>query len=360
MSQTNQTDTVNNSNEITVKDLIIKIKSGIKYLKSRWRFILIFAIAGSAIGLLYAFEKKTTYTAVSTFVLEDNSKQGLLGQYAGIASLAGVDIGVGSGGGIFQGDNILELYKSRLMIQKALLTEVNIDGKNQLLIDRFISANRLREQWSKNAKIGNISFSGDATKFNRIQDSLIIDIVDLFNKEILSVNKPDKKLSIIAVSVTTNDELFSKLFADNIVETVNNFYVQTKTKNAAQNVQLLQKQADSLRIVLNSSLSGVAAAIDAAPNANPAMLSLRVPSQKKQIDVQSSTAIYSEVIKNLEISKMSLRQETPLIQKIDEPILPLEKNHIGKIKGLFVGLILGFFLSLVYLSVSKIYNKILS
>jgi len=322
------------SEEISLKEVILKIRSGWRYLLSN-RIIIIFAsLVGAILGLTYSYLKKPVYTATSTFVIEDN-KSGGMSQYAGLASLAGIDLGGGSNG-IFQGDNIIELYKSRLMIEKALLSKITINGKNGLLIDRYIDFNHLRDTWKKNDHIDSISFAGDPEKFGRKQDSIVINLVNLFNKSVLNIEKPDKKLSIIKVDVITNDELFSKVFNDKLVETVNDFYVQTKTKKSSQNVLILRKQADSVRKVLNGSISGVAAAIDAAPNANPNQLILRVPSQRKQVDVQASTAIYSEIVKNLELSRMSLLQETPLIQLIDKPVLPLPFSKLGKLKGILI------------------------
>lgn len=358
MNKGDQGKAVNNSDEISVMDLAVKIKSGIGYIKSKWLVILATSILGALIGLGYSIFKKPTYAAVCTFVLEDSGKSGALGQYAGLASLAGIDLGGGNGGGIFQGDNILELYKSRLMIEKALLSEADFNGRKQLLIDRYVSNNDLLTKWKERDNIDAISFKGDPEKFNRKQDSLITDIVELFNKKFLSVGKPDKKLDIIGVQFLSPDELFAKEFTNKLVENVNNFYVLTKTKKSYLNVQVLQRQADSVKQILNKSISGVASAIDAAPNANPLMLTLKVPSQKKQIDVQASTAVYGEIVKNLEISKISLRQEMPLIQVIDKPVLPLAVNKVKKVTGIITGLILGAFLSVGYLLFRKILTKV--
>jgi len=354
MDTTDQT-----NNEVSAKEIVQKIGLITRYLKSQSIKIIAFAIIGGGGGLIYSFVKKPLYTAVSTFVLEEGGKGGGLGQYAGLASLAGIDLGGGGGGGIFQGDNILELYKSRRMLEKTLLSTVNITGKDQLLIDRYINFNDMRKNWKEKDKIDSISFNGDPLKFNRKQDSIITSIIEAINKSVLSVSKLDKKLSIINVVVKTPDELFSKHFNTKLVETVNDFYTQTKTKKSAQNIQILQRQADSVRTVLNSSLGGVAYAVDAAPNANPALSSLRVPSQRKQIDVQANSAIYSEVVKNLEISKISLRQEAPLIQMIDEPVLPLTKTKLGKIKATLMGIILGAFLAIAVLLTLKAYKFIL-
>jgi uncharacterized protein involved in exopolysaccharide biosynthesis len=48
------------------------------------------------------------------------------------------------------------------------------------------------------------------------------------------------------------------------------------------------------------------------------------PSARKQVDVQANTAILTELVKQSELAKVTLRKETPLIQVIDRPILPKE------------------------------------
>ncbi len=355
----NQEQTLADSDEISLKEVILKIKAGWNYLLTKWLIILISGVIGGILGLVYSYYKKPVYIATSTFVLED-SKSGGLSQYAGLASLAGIDIGGGVAGGIFQGDNILELYKSRLMIEKTLLSIVNINGKKQLLIDRYIDFNNLRDKWKRNDKIESISFNSNSENFYRKQDSIISNLVLNFNKKVLNVNKIDKKLNILKVDVATDDELFSKEFNNKLVETVNNFYTETKTKKSTQNIMILQKQADSVRKVLNYSIGSVASAVDAAPNANPALLTLRVPSQKKQVDVQATSAIYNEIVKNLELSKIALRQETPLIQLIDKPILPLPVEKFGKLKGFLLGFVGACFFVIFYILFKKMVNNLLN
>lgn len=360
MSQGNSEGNSINSEEFSFKEIVFKFKSGIAYLTTKWVTILLISLLGGALGLAYSFVKKPLYAAKSTFVLEEGGKAGGLGQYAGLASLAGIDIGSAGGGGIFQGDNILELYKSRLMIEKVLLSSAMFNGKQQLLIDRYVDFTKMREKWKKDKDIGDIQFFGNPENFNRKQDSIITKVVEIFNEKNLSVSRPDKKITIINVNFTSEDELFSKEFVIKMVKIVNDFYVQTKTKKSAVNVNVLQHQADSVRTVLNSSISGVASALDAAPNANPALLSLRVPSQRRQIDVQSSSAIYTEIVKNLEIGKITLRQEMPLIQVIDQPVLPLTKTKVGKIAATAVGIFLGAFIGVLFVALKKIANNVMS
>ena len=336
--------------ELSIKDVLLRYKLVVKYLKTKILIIVAFGVLGGAFGLIYAFIKKPVYTATCTFVLDESkSSGGGLSQVAGLASLAGIDLGGAAGaGGVFQGDNIMELYKSRKMIEKAILSEITVNNKKQLLIDRYISALELRKKW-KQKGIDTINFLGASDNFNRTQDSIITDIAKAINKKVLDISKPDKKLTIIKVDISFVDELFAKEFNDKLVTTVNDFYIKTKIKKTSTNVNVLQRQADSVKAVLNSSLGGVASSIDAIPNANPLHSILKVPSQRKQIDVQASTAIYAEIVKNLELAKISLRQEAPLIQVIDNPVLPLEKEKLGKISMLMLGFVIGALLCSIFL-----------
>jgi hypothetical protein len=344
--------------EISLKELILKSQEWWKYLLNKWLVILIAGLIGGALGLTYAFIKKPIYTAETTFVLEEGDGSGGIGQYAGLASMIGIDLG-GGGGGIFKGDNILELYKSRRMIQETLLSIDTFDGKKQSLIERYIEFNKLREGWYKKPNLSDLHFER-TQKFTRIQDSVIGKFVDIIGGGMLEVTKPDKKLSIISVKVQSGDELFAKSFADNIVNKVNAFYVNTKTKKSLENLAILQNQADSVRQVLNASIGGVAAAVDANPNLNPAFQKLRVSSQRKQIDVQASGAVYQEVVKNLELAKISYRNEKPLIQVIDEPVFPLKRDKLGKAKGILLGGIIFGFLVIVVLLLRKTLKNMLA
>lgn len=334
------------SDEISLKELIFKIIVLYKYLLSKWILLVILGLTGSAIGLFLAIKKKPVYTATTTFVLEDGDKTPSFGGLGGLASLAGIDLG--GGGGLFQGDNIIELYKSRVMIQKTLLTRANFDGKQELLIDRFIASNKLKKAWTK-TDWSKANFA-DTSNLTVVKDSVLREIVKIINKQYLMVGKPDKKLSLIKVDVKAEDELFAKAFSDELVSSVNKFYIQTKTKRSTQNVNILQHKTDSVRRIMNGAINTAAAVTDATPNLNPARQSQRIaPVQRSQFSAETNKAVLGEFLKTLEMSKANLLKETPLIQVIDYPILPLEKEKLGKAKAMVIGGLLLGFLGVFYL-----------
>jgi uncharacterized protein involved in exopolysaccharide biosynthesis len=124
------------------------------------------------------------------------------------------------------------------------------------------------------------------------------------------------------------------------------------------NMAILQKQTDSIRAELNGAITGVAAASDETFMLNPAMNIRRAPSARRQVDVQANTAILTELVKQSELAKVTVRKETPLIQVIDRPILPLPKERFGKAKGLIMGGFLAGFLTVLFLIVRRLLREL--
>jgi len=345
-----------NSDEISIKDIFINAGLWYKFVLSKWKIVVIFILIGLGLGYYYATTKKLQYIAVTTFVLDESSGGG--GQMSGLGSIIGVSLG--AGGGIFQGDNLFELYKSRAMITKALLSKIIVNGKSEALVDRYLDFTGTRASWrEKNLPWKDIVFKNNISDGSRIQDSIINRIVKDINKKNLDVSKLDKKLSILKVEVTAEDEIFAKEFNEQIVKNVNDFYVQTKTGKSVESLNILQYQADSLKAELNKNITSIASSIDANPNANPARQILRVPSQRGQINSDANKAMLTEMLKNLEVTKMSLRRETPLIQVVDGPLYPLDQEKFSKIIGAFIGGFLAAFFVIIYFTIIGMYKFIM-
>jgi uncharacterized protein involved in exopolysaccharide biosynthesis len=347
--------------EISLKELILKIKDWYRFLLTKWLVIVAAGIIGAAIGVGYAFTQKATYTASLSFVLEDEkSSGGGLSGTLGLASSLGIDLG-GSAGGAFSGANFIELVKSRNIVEKSLLNPITVNGKTQSFTQYFIDFNELNKEWDTKPLLNEISFApyADRSKFTLQQDSILGNIY-ISVLQMLTVGQKDKKVSIITIDVKSADEFFSKAFAENLANEVSSYYIEIKSKKAKQNMEILQQQTDSIRAVLNGSILGVATAVDNTFGLNPAMQVQKTVISKKQFDVQVNTAILTQLVTNLEMAKVSLRKETPLIQVIDRPILPLKKEKVGKLKSLILGSFLAGFLTVLVLIFKKLFAGILA
>ncbi len=349
------------NDEISLKELIQKIQEWIAYLKAQWKLIIGIAALGGIIGFVYASFQKPSYLATTTFVLEEDKGGGGLGGAMGLASSFGFDLG-GGGGGLFTSSNIIELMKSRLVVEKTLLNPVQVAGKEISLADYYIQINKLNEGWAKKPSLANINYpvNADRSKFSLEQDSILQTISAGLTKNNLVIAQKDKKVSIISLTVKTESELFSKLLCEQLLKETSDFYIETKSKKSRLNVDILQRQADSIRAELNGAITGVATASDNVYNLNPAFNVKRTPSTRRQVDVQANTAILTQLVAQLELSKVSLRKETPLVQLIDRPILPLEKDKVGRLKSLVLGGFLAGFLTVLYLVFGQLYRKMVA
>jgi hypothetical protein len=364
--ENNQIENSNNDNdEISLKELIIKIKEWGTFFKSKRKLIFIAGIIGANIGLTIALFEKPTYKAVLTFAMEEDKGSGGAGLTGalGLASSFGIDLGGAGGGGAFVASNLAELMKSRLLVEKVLLEPIVISGKTITLAEYYIQINELREDWEKTPTLKNIQFlpNVDRSTFTLQQDSILQKIhKSLIDKEHLSIMQKDKKVTILSIEVTSENELFSKIFCESIAKETSDFYIETKSKKSKINVTVLQRQTDSVRNALNGAITGVANETDNVYNLNPAFNIKGAPSKKKQIDVQANTAILTNLVVQLELAKITLRKETPLIQIIDRPILPLQKEKFGKLKSIALGAILAVFLYILYLVFGRLYRKVIA
>ena len=352
-----------NNEEISLKELIQKIKEWVAYLKTKWKIIFLAGVFGAAIGLVYAIFQKPTYKAVLTFALEeDKGGGGGLSGAMGLASSFGIDLG-SSGGGAFAGTNLMELMKSRLLVEKTLLNPIVVKGDTISLAEYYIQINELREKWTKKPELKNIVFlpNADRANFSLQQDSILQTIFkSLTDLKSLTISQKDKKVSITNIEVISESEKFAKAFCENLAKETSEFYIETKSKKSRLNTEILQRQTDSIRNELNNAITGVAAASDNVYNLNPALNVKSSPGKRRQVDVQANTAILTQLVAQLELSKVTLRKETPLIQVIDRPILPLEKEKVGKLKSLILGGFLAGFLTVLYLVFSNLYKKLVA
>lgn len=196
-------------------------------------------------------------------------------------------------------------------------------------------------------------FTSENQLRSRKEDSVLQKICLSISKS-LQIEKVDKKSDIISVQYRSGNELFAKIFVEELVNNVISYYIDYKVKKTKQNVTILQRQADSVRNLINGNIVDIAVSSDL--NVNPTRQIVRTGIQRKQVDAQVNGALYTELVKNLELSKLSLRKETPLVQIIDSPMLPLEKKKKGR---LLTGIVFGFlgcFLTLCYYASKKIFQ----
>ena len=325
---------------IKYSELKAVIQRFANYFISQYKIILYITLITTALGLLYGKLQPSTFKATATFIVEDKSGKGG-GGLSGLASQFGIDVGglTGGGAGLFDGDNILEIIKSRSIIEKVLLTKMEEPSslKGQTIADYYIKINNLAPAFeSKNINVKSLNFAGltEGAKHTVQQDSILYLLYSRINRN-LSVEKKNKKSTIITLEVVSGDQVFSKLFADEILKQTSDLYIDIKTGNLSRSIARIQQKADSLQRSLSSIYQNA----------------FQINSSRTEMsnrDKTFSSTLYAEVVKNLETMKLSLINQTPVIQVLDAPKYPLFDQRTPARYALIIGFAVGFVLSLFY------------
>jgi hypothetical protein len=346
----------NNNDEISLKELILKGKEWVAYLWGYKWIILLVSALGGALGFAYAkYLTKPEYTAQVTFAMEQKSG-GAASALGGLASSLGIgDIGGTSSSGMFGGENILMLMKSNCIIHEALKAPIKeLDGDH--LLNAYLKNHFEKELKEKKIKL--FPKLIDTLETNRAQDSLLLLVTKNIREKQLVADRADKKNTIINLEVKDENEQWAFLFSKMVVQHAIDLYMDIKVGKLIATEQDLTRKRDSIRGLLDGTITTLAIETDL--NSHAPLMRYKTKQAKKQVDVEVLKTIYGNIIQNLEMTKFQRSQEEPIIEIIDEPILPLKVEKFGKAKGILIGGVLTGFLLLGFLVLRKILNGLMN
>ena len=339
------------NNSVALTDIIASAKNFIKFIQSKIKLLGLLIILGGVLGLAYYFITSPKYQATATFIVEEKSSGSGL---AGMAGQLGFDISSLTGGnaGLFDGDNILEIIKSRNIIESVLLSKVDIadSANNKTLADLYYETSGLKNKLEgKSNDLANLNFSSikNGVGHTILQDSVLYMMIEKINKDNLNVQRTNKKGSIISISTNSTNPQFSKLFSERLLNETSEMYIKIKVGNLSSNINRLQNKADSLQALLNRT-SYQSAALNTF-DANEAYKSSAVPEEMSQRDKLVLNTLYAEVVKNVEILRISLINQKPIIQVLDLPKFPLVNQQKSFLIIELIGLLAGLVIGLLYL-----------
>jgi hypothetical protein len=342
------------NDEIQLKDILIKLSEYKTYLLKKKFTIIGFSFLFFIIGIFNAIYTETKYNAELTFVVEEEKGGGSLGAMSGIASQFGFDVGGGSSA-TFSQSNILELLKSRGVIENTLLQNIKVNGKEDLLIEHYLELNKVKESWLKNDNFDGISYHDKSTF---IHDSISGGIWKNIIENNLIVELESDEANIITLSYLSVNDEFAKGFVESLIGEMSKMYISHQTSQANNTLDFLKNRADSVFSELEIAEEDFARIKDI--NQRIVKASGRLKELQLMRRVEVLNAMYLEIVKNLEISKITLLNQTPIINIIDEPILPLDEDKKSKTLAGLLGGFLGGFLSLCFFIFRKLFKDALA
>ena len=318
------------------------------YLLRRWWLFLIVGILFGGYGYLRAYFAKPLYKGSLTFLLSGESK-------APAGGLTGILLDLNGGGGgssvsdVFKGETLIDYMNSFRVIKRVLFQPVK--SADSVFVNYFVKDIKLDQKWEADPYLaGQFPFPSSVDRVTPVQDSLLREVREILTNDFLEIARPGKKLSFYEASTTYHNELVATKLPRIWLDETARLYIETKTKQAQDNLNMLKHEVDTLGRALSGGISNVASSIDMTYNLNPAFQSTRSPAQRQQVNVSALTAAYTEAFRNYELAKITLQKETPLFQIIDEPAMPLKRIKGGRIiAGAKLAFIADFLLLVVLL-----------
>lgn len=327
--------------EILISDLISISKKNIKYLLIKKSWILFFSIliglTSAGIFSLISIKFKASFTLIN-----ENDNQNRLGSYASLAELVGIDLGTSSSNS-YKGENLIELFSSKKVVKEVLSSSYNLN-------ETFLTIYAKNHSITIDPIFYQDKFSSNKIRYN---DSLVDNIcIKIIDKQLIA-KKLDKKNDIIEVHFEDTNEDFAFSFLNKLVEVTISFFIEYKTKKTNENIDIFTSQLDSVKNILFNNINSLSAQAD--DNLNGIKSKIKLKQQQQQLNQQANSSLYVELIRNLELSKISSLKEKPFLQIIDQPIKPLETNKVGFLKSLILGIFIGFLGTCIFLLYKKNY-----
>lgn len=336
------------NNEIQLKEILIKFSEYKTFLLQNKLKIIAFSFFTFIIGIAVAYTSSVKYHAQLTFVVEEEKGRSALGGVSGIASQFGFDLGI-SESSTFSQSNVIELLKSRGVVERALMESAVVNGKDDLLIEHYLEINNIHEYWADNDDLQWVSFHEVSSyAHDSIMRIVWVDIIDNH----LNIDLFSDEANIIALSYSSKDQQFAKEITEELIDEMTEMYIAHQTSQANKTLSFLQDRADSIFGELQIAEQEFARVKDI--NSRIVKASGRLRELQLMRSVEVLNTMYLEIIKNLELSKITLLNKTPIINIIDKPILPLEEDETSKKMAGLLGGLLGGLLSLMYFVFKKL------
>lgn len=332
--------------ELSPKEVVEKILVVKNALLRNWKMMLLLPVAGFGIG--YAMDtyenKPPIYEANVVFNL------GAAGASSGLGDVAGLlGLGAQPDANIFTGENFFYFVKSRPVLERNLMKELEINGKKQILANFYIDSSGIKtSDWKDFPNLQKFHFTTNDIKKMDINSRINLNAIVKRAAEATEIAALDRKSSFTSISTKMENEHLAGLWVTTLLETVEEMYTENQTQKTRKTLRLLNHRADSLAAVLGIAEHKLAKQLDY--SAQIMMPEAKVSANSMERKSSFLQQLYYEAMANAEKMRISLVKEAPLFTEIEGIKVPLDVKYedkrnakIGALVGLLIALIFVYF-----------------
>ncbi len=359
-NRTENVEQIQYEDEITLKELILKIKEFFFEIVKFWKLLILLAVLFAGFMGYRAYTSEVLYSAKLTYMVNKNEGGGL-GAIGGILGQFGFNNQTGS-----NKDRIVILSKSRRVIEKVMFEKVAINDRNDYIANHLITHLDTIDKWYRDKFIGKEKHPLNEFKFNNdfnYDNDTVRMAINTIYRTIVGGEKSkgcmstgyDKDSGILYINTTLGQQKLAAAITNTTFDKLRDFYVKKTIEAQKTTYDVVKFKTDSIEALLKIKENSLANVVDKTHFSQTSKVRLRQSRLKR--DVMKLSTMYGESLKNLELADFSLKTNTPFVQVIDRPLLPLSGNKPSLIKSLIIGMFLGIFLGAFFVIARNIYRE---
>ncbi len=309
-----------------------QVKPVLHKIKKLFYIPIITTLVLGGFGYYMEVKKPSYFNATLTYLLEDeivNDGAKATGSGQLLAALSGQSPSSNK-------TIMVDLSLSNKLVEQTLLRSVKIDDKDILLVNYYIDkfgysgSFKNKPAYEPGYKIGT-----DASR-----DYMLRNFSSVIK---LSLKSKVMESGLLIMDFTCEDELFTKLFLENHLKTISDFYILKKLERSQNLANFAKKRRDSLFMVLQGKSYAAASISDNLFGS--VKKTSHVPEMQAGRDAAIASTMYTESVIAYTTAVLDLERKKPFISVVDDVRLPLNATRpkpMGKaiILGV-IGLILG-------------------
>ncbi|MDH3246510.1 MAG: hypothetical protein OEM26_17960 [Saprospiraceae bacterium] len=343
--------------EITLKELILKLQEYFNELLRNWKLIALICVPFVAYKLYQAFKEPTVYPAELTFMVDEDEG----GSYNALGGILG-QFGFSANQGYYNLDKILEISKSRRVLQMGLAAEIELEDKQDFFANHIIRAFDMHQRWRKDTTgLSDFRFQHmDYDRFSKLENRALKAMINLMNgtkkQEASYQTSYNETTGIMKLEFDSPQESLSIHFLDTIFHRLRGYYIEKAIEKAEATYNVIKDKTDSLQNALAAAEYQLANFTDQSRGIYSARDGA-LQQTRLSNSVQRLQVMYAEALKNLEIAEFSLKRKEPFFALIDSPIPPIKPVSKSKLKAVIIGALLGSLISVMFVVGRKIYRE---
>lgn len=306
--------------------------------KEIWRIGLVITLF-IGLGVIYALRAREEFKAAGSILPELQSKgTGGLSQFAGLASLAGVDLGSIAGGGVdaIRPDLYPNVITSTPFYLELFKSNVRTQDNKTLTFEEFY--HKIIENGDapteKQLKSYPVKDEGIIV-MNRLNEMRLKDLRERITASI------DKKSGVISIFTKMPDPVVAAEVTKFAMEYLMGYVKTYRTEKLHRDVDYLAEQVAASRGKYYSTQEKKAQYTDQFKDM--VLQSADVRRERIESEYRLSSSFYNELLKKYEEAKFKLHQETPVFKILEPPVVPVlrsePKRKIVVLLSAFLGLL---------------------